>query len=97
MQTNYEDIDDQEQSREESFQWTQDQKEWLNNWVTEWQEHHCCFGGQINWRKCIKDMETDSKASQLFTVVHQDRSKLREFGKRFNQEKNSLSILRLMR
>ncbi len=91
------DDDDDGTSKCKRIRWTQNQEEWIINWMEKC-KNNCLSGRQLNWKKCLNDMKTDDMAINIFTPAHHDICKLREFGKRLNKKRKlSVNELRMMR
>lgn len=86
-----------EENKNKRTKWTIEQEEWILDWMDKYKQD-VFFNGNMNWKKCVKDIECDSKAQHIFTASHLDPSKLREFSKRLKKKRqSSLSDLQQMR
>lgn len=89
--------DDQFEGEEirKRLQWTPDQERWILSWIEECKNNKEVLpSSKMNWIKCVKDMESDPKALEIFSPSHFDPAKLREFSKRLKKKRQSLSDMR---
>lgn len=79
--------DDPVEGKRKRLQWTPDQERWVLSWMEECKiRKDVISSNKMNWIKCVKDMESDPKALEIFSPAHCDPAKLREFSKRLKKK-----------
>jgi hypothetical protein len=68
--------DDQleDEAKEKRIKWTPEQESWILNWMEQYKTD-VLFNGSMNWKRCIKDIQSTPEALQIFPPSHHDPSK----------------------